>query len=126
MSILLVGIFNKNICFIIPFIYIIHISPFHFLVKTKIDYIIHNWESLKQYSNKDFKPVYKEEEIDLIGLSNNMNINYNQLLLYFLDPISRIFFKIKNYFENPFNVQGLMILCLIINLFYLKFIHKVF
>jgi hypothetical protein len=141
LCILFLGIFNKNICLIIiyliiPCIYIIHIFPFHFLVKNKIDYIITNWTSLEKYSDKNFTPNNKEEENDLKELSKYMKLPYEKLLLYFsvynhfLDPISKNFFKLKkifdNSFKNPFSTQGLMILAFIMNLIYLKFIYKTF
>ena len=142
-SLLCLGIFSKNLCLfiiyvIIPFIYMIHIFPFHFIVKMKINYIIDNWESLKEYSNKDFRPCNKEEENDLLELSKHMDISYDNILLYFSvydhyeDQMSKMYKKLRTKFDelssfkNPASTQGLMILCFITNLFYLKFIHKLF
>jgi hypothetical protein len=87
---------------LIPFIYIIHIFPFHFLVQTKL-YIIDNNKD-KSEKEKPSSDILEEEEDKYI--------------------IPLYFGKFKNIFSssfcNPVSPQGLLILGYIINVYLLK------
>ena len=137
--VLFAGFFNKKFCYIVlyiilPAIYIIQIYPTHFFMKSKIDYIIKNYDRLSPLDNIDISCITNEEKQDLHQLCNYMEIPYDNMISYFTvyiqyeDIFSKILRKIKLFFErsfkNPASTQGLIILCFITNILYLKYKHK--
>ena len=88
-----------NIMILIPFIYVIHILPFHIITSTKL-HIIEN-DSAYNNNNTPSAQILKDEEQKYI--------------------IPYYFRKLNNIFEdslfNPLSPQGLLILGYIINVY---------
>ena len=89
---------NQNdiiLYYIIPFVYIIHIAPFHVLVKTKLELI-----------KNEYKGIDIDEESILHDRENNF-------------IIANLFYKLREFFsfsfQNPLSPQGLLILGFIFN-----------
>jgi hypothetical protein len=88
-----------NIIILIPFIYVIHILPFHMIVETKLR-IIEN-ESIHNNNNTPSMKILEDEECKYI-------------LPYYFQKLKCIF---DNSFCNPLSPQGLLILGFIINVY---------
>ena len=95
---------NQNdiiLYYIIPFVYIIHIAPFHVLVKTKLELI-----------KNEYKGIDIDEESILHDRENNF-------------IIANLFYKLREFFsfsfQNPLSPQGLLILGFIFNLYIKKY-----
>jgi hypothetical protein len=90
---------NYNVYYVIPFIYILHILPFHIIVSLK-------------------KNIYNED-----------NIKKNEGVIYKFTLIPYLFMKIRDFFEkfsffNPLSPQGMLIFGLITSIYKLKFTKK--
>lgn len=121
------GFFGKkyaiyNMKFIIPFIYLIHLLPFHVIVKQKVKFIETNYQKIW---NPKFETIkYEIQEANDIGkyLDNKEN---NGKILQILKGSEQSFFIIKLHhklmsffkdsFQNPLSPQGMLILGYIIN-----------
>lgn len=88
---------------LIPFVYILHIFPFHLIVKTKL-YIIDNNKNNNE-KEKSSSNILEEEEDKYV------------IPLYF-GKFKNIF---SSSFGNPVSPQGLLILGYIINVYLLKY-----
>lgn len=130
------GIFSKKICkinlyLILPLIYLIHIIPFHFILKKKIDEINNNYEyltkqlDLSKVNRKDFEFMKQDNQFQkqLLGIKEDHKDNItkiyileeNKLILPMIQR--RLRFLFLNSFADPLSAQGMVILGCIINLF---------
>ena len=105
------GMISSNICkfiifIMIPFIYIVHILPFHIIVETKLRII--EKEKSDDLKNKSSHDLLTEIE------GRNIIINLFHKLQKALD------FSLC----HPLSAQGLLILGYIINVYLLKYVYN--
>jgi hypothetical protein len=118
-----------NLYIFIPLIYVLHMLPFHILVKYKMKFLNDNLNDFELKNTKlheidgDFgknidKSIPEDRAKKIISI-------YCQEDDFF---ISRIHKKVgnlfSNSFQNPTSPQGMLILGLIINIFLMKFFWK--
>jgi hypothetical protein len=88
----------------VPFIYILHLLPFHIILNTKL-YLIDNTIISKTDNKPDNKEYLhnKEHEYTIIKIFHYIHSTFEKC------------------FANPLSPQGLLILSLIINLYIVKY-----
>jgi hypothetical protein len=130
---------SKIIMFIIiPFVYLLHLLPFHVIEKKKINLIYNNLEYYKNIIPKEkfdnISPKDKMMSKALLHSMKNIPDKDKDLVIniHIIEekkiPFMKEYKKIRgcflNSFANPLSAQGLLILGYIVNLYTLKYYWK--
>ena len=120
-----------NLLYLIPLVYLLHIFPFHFIIKTKIEFIEKNIDIL--WKNSYDSILYDEDECKLFN-KYILNKEHHSKIIKILKaneysyPIVKWYHSIRSFFkhsfQNPLSPQGMLILGSIINFYVYKYKKK--
>lgn len=121
---------------LIPAIYILHLLPFHILLKSKAELVYHNLEALwSQLSKKQKEEPTDEGLVKTVSMSLP-NIDKEQVIkvakimqekeqsIIFMKQYNKCRMFLERCFQNPLSAQGLLILGFIVNYNLVRFYHK--
>ena len=125
------GFFSKdygraNIKYIIPIVYVLHMFPYHFIVREKVRYIEKNitgmwdpkFENVKYDKDlyKDMKKYMSKEVTEETALRVIKVLKGKEQAFWIVRIFESFKLYFKDSFQNPLSPQGLLILGFILNI----------